>query len=69
MPDLEGWTCVNELEWSDNYITPLPLPLHKKGDKTVCENYWDISSLNSAYKILSKILVSRLVSNVEENII
>ena len=50
--------------WNEAII----IPLYKKGDKTVCENYRGISLLNSAYKIFSKILLNRLEPYVEENL-
>lgn len=46
----------------------ITIPLHNNGDKIVYENYRGISVLNSAYKILSKILVNLLVSYVETNL-
>jgi len=49
-------------EWKETII----LPLSKKGDKTDCNNYRGISFLSTAYKILSNILLSRLIIYVEE---
>jgi sorting nexin-29 len=42
------------------------VPIHKKGDKTDCNNYRDISHLQTTYKILSKILLSKLTPYSEE---
>jgi len=40
-------------EWKELII----VPIHKKGDKTDCNNYRDISLLPTTYKILSNILL------------
>jgi hypothetical protein len=43
-------------QWKESVV----LPIHKKGDKTVCSNYRGISLLSISYKILSNILLARL---------
>ena len=40
-------------EWTESII----VPIHKKGDKTDCNNYMGISLLPTTYKILSNILL------------
>jgi hypothetical protein len=42
------------------------VPVHKKGDKTDCSNYCEISLLSASYKIVSNILLSRLSPYVDE---
>ena len=49
-------------EWKESII----VPIHKKGDKTDCNNYRGMSLLPTTYKILSNILLSRLTSYAEE---
>jgi len=51
-------------EWKDSII----VPIYKKGEERDCSNYRDISILPTTYKILSKILLSRLTSYAEGNI-
>ena len=49
-------------EWKELII----VPVHKKGDKTDCNNYRGISLLPTTYKILSNILLSKLSPYAEE---
>jgi hypothetical protein len=42
-------------QWKESII----VPVHKKGDKTDCNNYCGISLLSTSYKILSNTLLSR----------
>ena len=49
-------------EWKGSII----VPIHKKGDKTDCNNYRGISILPTTYKILSNILLSRLIPYAKE---
>ena len=49
-------------EWMESII----VSISKKGNKTDCSNYRGISLLPTTYKILSKILLSGLIPNVED---
>ena len=49
-------------EWKESII----VPIHKKGDKTDSNNYRGTSLLPTTYKILSNILLSRLIPYVKE---
>ena len=49
-------------QWKDSII----IPIFKKGDKMSCNNYRGISLLPTCYKILSNILLMRLVPYADE---
>ena len=49
-------------EWKEAII----VPIYKKGDKTDCNNYRGISQFPTTYKIVSNILLSRLIPYKEE---
>jgi len=44
-------------EWKESII----VPIHNKGDKRDCNNYRDLLLFTTTYKILSNILLSRLI--------
>ena len=52
-------------EWKESII----VPIHKKGDKTDYNNYRGISLLPTTYKILSNILLSKLIPIAEDVIV
>jgi hypothetical protein len=52
-------------ELPDQWKEPIIVQIHKKGDKTDCNNYRGISLLSTSYKILWNIL-SRLVPYIDE---
>ncbi len=56
----------NKGELSEEWKKSIFVPIHKKGDKTDCNNYRGISLLPTTYKILSNILLSRLTPYAEE---
>jgi len=49
-------------EWKESII----VLIHKKGDKTDCNNYKGYFNLPNTYKILSNILLSRLTPHAKE---
>ena len=49
-------------EWKES----IKIPIHKKGDKTHCNNYRGISLLPTTYTILYNILLSRLIPYAKE---
>ena len=49
-------------EWKQS----ITVPIHKKRDKTDCNNYRGISIMPTTYKILFNILLSRLVPFAKE---
>jgi hypothetical protein len=49
-------------QWKESIV----VPIHKKGDKTDCSNYRGISLLSTSCKILSNILLSRLIPYADE---
>jgi hypothetical protein len=49
-------------QWKESII----VPIHKKGDKTDCNNYRGILLLSTSYSILLNILLSRLSPYVDE---
>jgi hypothetical protein len=49
-------------QWKESIV----IPIHRKGDKTQCSNYGDISQLPTLYKILSNILLSRLIPYADD---
>jgi len=56
----------NEEELPDEWKESIIVPIYKKRDKTDCNNYRGISLLPTTYKVLSNILLSRLIPYAEE---
>jgi hypothetical protein len=51
----------NKEELPDQWKESIVIPIHKNGDKTDWSNYQGTSLLLASYKILSNILLSRLI--------
>jgi hypothetical protein len=51
----------NKEELLEEWKESIKVPIHKKGDKTDCNNYRGISLLPTTYKLLSNILLSNLI--------
>jgi hypothetical protein len=49
-------------QWKESII----VPVHKKGYKTDCSKYWEISLVSTSYNILSNILLSRLSPCIDD---
>jgi hypothetical protein len=56
----------NNAELPDQWKESIIVPVHKKVDKTDCNNYRGLSLLSTTYKILSNILLSRLGPYTDE---
>jgi hypothetical protein len=56
----------NKEELPEQWKGSIIVPIHKKGDKTDCNNYRGISLLSTSHKILSNILLSRLYPYIDE---
>jgi hypothetical protein len=52
-------------QWKESIV----VPIHKKNDETDCSNYRGISLLSTSYKIVSNILLSRLIPYADERLI
>jgi len=59
----------NEEKLHEDWKESIILPIYKKGDKTDCSNYKDISILPTTCKMLSNILLSILTPYAEEIIV
>jgi hypothetical protein len=56
----------NNQELPDQWKESIIVSVHKKGDKTDCNNCHGISLLSASYKILSNILLSRVSPCIDE---
>jgi hypothetical protein len=53
-------------EFTDQWKGSIIVPIYKKGYRTDCCNYREMSLLSTSYKMLSNILLSRLCPYVDE---
>jgi hypothetical protein len=59
--------CIwNKEEFPQQWKESIIIPIYKKGDKTECNNYREISLLSTAYEILCNIPLARLTLYVNE---
>jgi hypothetical protein len=56
----------NKEELPHKWKGKIVVPVHGKADKTECSNYRGISLLPNSYKILSNILLYRLIPYADE---
>jgi hypothetical protein len=56
----------NKEELPDQWKESVIVPVHKKSDKTDCNNYCVISLLSTSYKILLNILLSMISPYIDE---
>jgi len=56
----------NKKKLPENWKDSIIVPIYKEGDKTDCSNYRGISLLPTAYKIVSNMLLSKLIPYAEE---
>ena len=56
------WNKEKLPEWKESIV----VPIYKNGDKTGCSNYRGISLLPSTHKLLSYILLPRLIAYTQE---
>jgi hypothetical protein len=56
----------NKEELPQQWKELIVVPMYKKGDKTHYSNYQGISLLSTSFKILSNILLSRLIPYADE---
>ena len=57
------WRCE---EMPGAWDTGNIIPVHKKGDKTICNNYRGITRLPTCYKVLALIIKEKLEPYIEE---